>query len=90
MQPRLETLGEYVGELVSSVDTHKTKVTMLDCFVGEVLPDIDVLCALPSSDDIVAPLDTCVIILIYWSPSRWCKTHVSEQLSKVYDFYRRE
>ena len=33
------------------------QLTVLDDFVGEVLPDVDVLGTFPSADDVVTPLN---------------------------------
>jgi hypothetical protein len=60
----MKSLGEDVGELLRGVDSNQAQVTILERFMGEVLPDVDVLGTLSASDDIVAPLNASVVVLI--------------------------
>ncbi len=39
-------------------------MSILDRIMGEVLPDVDVLGTLSTSDNVVAPLNTSVIVLV--------------------------
>ena len=43
---------------------HQQHLTILDGFVDEVLPDVDVLGAFPSADDIVTALDARGVALV--------------------------
>ena len=47
-------------------DPNKPHFTILDDLVSEVLPDVNVLDALPSTDDVVSPLDACCVVLVHW------------------------
>ncbi len=52
---------------------HSRQVSILDRFMGEVLPDVDVLGTLSAFDNVVAPLNTSVIVLVDWGPGLWAK-----------------
>ena len=62
MKAWLKTLGEHIRELFLSRNSNQPKLTTLDYFMGEVLPDVDVLCPFASADDVVAPLDTRIVV----------------------------
>ena len=84
----MEALGEDVGELVRGVNTDQTKVTILNRFMCEVLPKVDVLSTLTSPDDVVAPFDARVVVFIDGRVSLLLETHVLEERTEVDDFYR--
>ncbi len=44
-------------------------LAILDELVGEVLPDVNVLGALPSTDDVDFPLDARLVVLVHWCRS---------------------
>lgn len=54
-------------------------MSLLDRFAREVLPKVKVLGTLPSADDVVGPLDVCVVVLVDRRPSRWLRPHVNEE-----------
>ncbi len=70
-------------KLILGVDSNQTQVSILDRFMGEVLPDVDVLGTLSASDNVVAPLNTSVIVLIDWGPGLWRKTHALQEVSEI-------
>ncbi len=67
----MKSLGEDICKLIRVIDSNQTEVSILDSFMGEVLPDVDVLGTLWASDNVVAPLsplNTSVIVLVDWGP----------------------
>ena len=64
-------------------------MTILDCLVGEVLADVNVLGSLTSPDDVVAPFDARVVVFVDRRPLLGCKPHVREEVSEVDDFNSR-
>ncbi len=49
----MKFLGEDICKLLRGVDSNQTQVSMLDSFMGEVLPDVDVLGTLSTSDNVL-------------------------------------
>ncbi len=50
-----------------------------DCEIGgEVLPDVNVLGALPSPDDVVAPFNTRRVVFVHWGGLLLRKPHLVE------------
>ena len=64
----MKSLRENVGELLRSVDSDQAEVTILECLVGEVHADVNVLRSFPSSDNVVAPFDARVVVFVDWRP----------------------
>ena len=58
-------------------------MTVLDSFMGEVLPDVNVLRTLSDSDDVVTPLDASVVVLVDQSPRLWRKSHAQQEMSEI-------
>jgi hypothetical protein len=85
----MKSLRENVGELLRSVDSDQAEVTILDCLVGEVLADVNVLRSFPSSDNVVAPFDARVVVFVDWRPFLGCEPHVFEEATEVDDFNSR-
>ena len=56
-------------KLICGVHTDQADMTILDHFMREVLPDVDVLRPFTSSDDVVAPFDAGVVVLVDRCPS---------------------
>ena len=79
----MKSLGEDVCELLRSVDSNQAQVSVLDCFMGEVLPNVNVLGALSASDDVVTQLNASVIVLIDRGPRFWRKTHAPQEVSEI-------
>ena len=68
---------------LQGVDSNQAQVAVLDSFMGEVLPDIEVLCTLSASDDVVTPLDASVVVLIDWGLRLWRKSHAPQEMSEI-------
>jgi hypothetical protein len=85
----MKSLRENVGELFRCIDSDQAEVTILDCLVGEVLADVNVLRSFPSSDNVVAPFDARVVVFVDWRPFLGCEPHVLEEATEVYDFNSR-
>ena len=79
----MKSLGEDICELLRGVDSNHTQVAILDSFMGEVLPDVDVLGALSASNNIVTPLDASVVVLIDRGPGFWYKPHAPQEISEI-------
>ena len=79
----MKSLGEDICKLLRGVDSNQTQVSILDRFMGKVLPDVDVLGTFSASDNVVAPLNTSVIVLIDWGPGLWRKTHAPQEVSEI-------
>ena len=62
------------------VDSNQAQVTVLDSFMDDVLPDVDVLRTLSASDDVVTPLDGSVVVLIDRSPRLGRKSHAPQEM----------
>ncbi len=60
---QMESLGQDVRELARGRNPDQAHVSILDCFVGEVLADIDVLGKFATADDIVASFNAGVVVL---------------------------
>ena len=81
----VERLGQDIRQLVDRVDANQLHLASLDHFVGEVLPNVDVLGALTSTDDVVSPLDARSVVLVHRSRARLGKAHGLEKVAKVQD-----
>ena len=81
----MKSLGEDICKLLRGVDSNQTQVSILDRFMGEVPQDsdVDVLGTLSASDNVVAPLNTRVIVLEDWGPGLWRKTHAPQVVSEI-------
>ncbi len=62
----MKSLGEDICKLLRGIDSNQAQVSILDRFMGEVLPDVDVLGTLSASYNVVAPLNTSVTVLVDW------------------------
>lgn len=85
----MKSLREDVGELLRCIDSDQAEMTILDCLVGEVLADVNVLGALTPSDNIVAPFDARIVVFVDWRPFLGCKPHVRKEATEVDDFNSR-
>ena len=81
----VERLGQDVRKLVGRVDADQLHLAILDHFVGEVLPNVDVLSALTPTDDVVSPLDARSVVLVHRSWSLLGEAHGLEKVAKVQD-----
>ena len=84
----MESLREDVCELLRCIDSDQAEMIILDCLVG-VLAGVNVLGALTPSDNIVAPLDAHIVVLVDWRPFLWCKPHILQEVSEVNHFNSR-
>jgi hypothetical protein len=64
-------------------------MTILNRFMCEVLPNVDVLGPFPSADDAVALFDTRIAVFKDWRVSRKLETHVPDKRTKVDDVHCR-
>ncbi len=63
----IKSLGECVCELLP-VDSNQAYVSVLDRFMGEGLPNVNVLGTLSASDDVVTPLNASIVVLVQQIP----------------------
>jgi hypothetical protein len=61
-------------------------MSILDCFVGKVLADVNVLGVFPAAADVVAPPTACLVVPINRLVPSQCKPHGAQDLVKVNDF----
>ena len=85
----MKPLGEDVCQLLRGVDSDQTEMTVLDRLVGEVLADVNVLRPLTAADDVVAPFDARVVVLVDRRPFLWCEPHILQEVSEVNYFNSR-
>jgi hypothetical protein len=81
----MQTLGQDVRQLGRGRDLNKTHFTILDDFMCEVLPNVNVLGPLTSPDDVVAPLDARGVVLVYRCGPLLSETKSVQEESKVQD-----
>jgi hypothetical protein len=64
--PRLgiKSLDEDVFELLRGADQNQTQMSILNRFMGEVLPDVNMLGAFSTSNNVVAPLNASIVVLV--------------------------
>ncbi len=84
---RMKPLGEDVCQLLQGVDSDRTEMTVLDRLVGEVLADVNVLRPLTAADDVVAPFDARVVVLVDRRPFLWCDSGTATRYQKVYQLF---
>jgi hypothetical protein len=78
---KLFVKSEDIRQLIGGVHPYETNVAILDHFVREVLPNVDMLCSLASPDDVVTPFDAGIVILVNWCPSFGVESHVTVLMS---------
>ncbi len=81
----MQTLGQDIRQLGRGRDHNKTHFTILDDFMCEVLPNVNVLGPLTPPDDVVAPLDARGVVLVYRCGPLLSKTKFLQEESKVQD-----
>ncbi len=59
------SLGQDIGHLGPCWNLDQQHLTVLDDFMGAVLPDVDVLVTFPTLYDVVAPLNARGVLLVY-------------------------
>ena len=64
-------------------------MTVLDHLMSEVLPDINVLRTLSTTNDVVSPLDARSVVLIHRSRGSLGEAHAVEEVTKGQDLRRR-
>jgi hypothetical protein len=81
----VERLGQDVRYCqVGRNDADQLHLAILDHFVGEMLPNVDVLGALTSTDDVVAPLDARSVVLVRRSRAGSGKFQALEKVVEVH------
>ncbi len=56
----MKSLGKDVCELLRGADPNQTQVSVLNRFVGEVLPDVNI----STSNNVVAPLNASIVVFV--------------------------
>jgi hypothetical protein len=62
-------------------------IAILDDFVGEVLPDVNVLGSLSSTDDVVSPLDARRVVLVHGQGDSLSESQPLEEVAEVQDIH---
>ncbi len=75
----MKSLGEDVCQLLRSVNSDQTKMTILDCLVVKVLADANVLRTLAAADDVVAPFDARGVVFVDRRPFLRCEPHTAQE-----------
>ncbi len=78
-----QRLVQDVRQLVGRGDSDQFHGAILDHFVGEVLPNVNVLGTLPSTDDVASPLEACSVVLVHRKSGRVSKAHAFGEVAKV-------
>ena len=79
----VQRLGQDVRQLGGRRNADELHLAILDHLMREVLPDVNVLGALPPADDVVPPLDARGVVLVHRSRGRLGEAHVLEEVAKV-------
>ena len=82
-------LGQDVRQLGRGRDLDKPHCPILDDFMREVLPDVNVLGPFSSADDVVAPFDARGVVLVYQSRLLLGKSQLLQQVLEVENLRRR-
>ena len=82
---QMQSLGQDIGHLGRRRNLDQPHLTILNDFVGEVLPDVDVLGTFPSSNDVVTPFDARGVVLVYWSRSPLRESKTVQKISEIQD-----
>ena len=79
----MKSLGEDICELLRSVDSNQAQVSILDRLVGKVLSDVDVLGTFSASDNVVAPFNAGIVVLVDRGPGLWRKPHAPQEVPEI-------
>ena len=79
----MKSLGEDVRELLRGAGPNQAQMSILDGFMSKVLADVDVLRTFSASNDVVAPLNAGIVILVDRGPGFGSKTHIPQEGSEV-------
>jgi hypothetical protein len=85
----MKSLGEDVCELLRGADPNQTQMSVLDRFMSKVLADVDVLRTFSASNDVVAPFNACIVVLIDRGPGFGSKPHIPQERSEINYFNSR-
>ncbi len=81
----MQSLGQDIGHLGRRQNLDQLHLTILNDFVGEVFPDVDVLGTFPSANDVVTPLDARGVVLVYWSRPILRESETVQKISEIQD-----
>ena len=81
----MKPVGKDIGELVLRHYLDELHLAILDDFVGEVPPDVDVLGSLTAADDIVAPFNTRRVVLVDRDRLSLPESESAQKVSEVQD-----
>ena len=62
-------------------------MAVLDRLMRKMLADVDMLRTLSSTDDVVAPFDASVVILVHRGVAIWLEAHTNEERAKIDDLH---
>ena len=62
-------------------------MAVLDIFMRKMIADVDMLRTLSSTDDIVAPFNAGIVILVYQGVAIWLEAHANEERAKIDDLH---
>ena len=83
MKRRMKSLGEHIGELILGGDSDELDMTHLHGLMSVVLANVDMLSALPATNDVIPPLDTRSVVLEYGSWLRRREPKIAKEVSEI-------
>ena len=83
----VQALREDIRELERSGDAYEPHIAVLDDLVREVLPDVNMLGPLTSSNDVVAPLDARGVVLEHLGGVLLSEAESLEEVSEIQDVH---
>ncbi len=60
----MKSLGEDACELLRGADPNQKQMSILNHLMGEVLPDVNMLGAFSTSNNVIAPLNASTVVLV--------------------------
>jgi hypothetical protein len=85
----VQRLGQDVRQLLGGSDANQRHMAILDHLMSKVLPVVDVLRTLSTTNDVISPLNACGVVLIHRSRGRSGEAHVLAEMTKVQNLRRR-
>ncbi len=83
----MQALREDIRELKRHGDSYEPHIAVLDDLVRKVLPDVNMLGPLTSSNDVVAPLDARGVVLEHLGGVLLSEAESLEQVSEIQDVH---
>ncbi len=79
----VQRLAQDIRQLLGGSDPDQLDMTILDHIMSEVLPDVNVLHTLSTTNDVVSPLDAHSVVLVHQSRVRLGEANAFDEITKV-------